>query len=235
MAFSALDLITKAYYLSGIVSRELQTVSGAQASDGLYLLNALLEVKGLDLRLIPYYQRYSFPTVAGTDEYFIDNLLAIDTITFNLGDVRFPLQEMSRRDFFGSPRVDNIQSLPFSYRDERELGGTRIYLYFEPNQVYTVKISGKFGLTDVTLMQDMSLTYDLYYMEYLRHALANYICSDYGQTLPEATMQTYRSIEKKLMDISPSDLSIQKMSYFTGDRRDGLGWGQINIGQGWTV
>ncbi|MGL6123754.1 MAG: hypothetical protein ACRC1W_12220 [Shewanella sp.] len=233
MAYTGLQLITKAYYLSQVVSRELQTVSGVQVSDGLELLNALLDVKGSDLRLIPYYQRYDFPTVAGQEEYFIENLLAVDAMTFNLGDVRFPMQDMTRYEYFGTPRVDNVNSLPFSYRCERELGGLRIFMYFPPNAVYTVKLSGKFGLTQVTLMQDMSLTYDLYYLEYLRFALAEYICLDYGQTFPQPAKMKLEEMRKKLLDTSPKDLSLRKLNYFY-DARGGLTWQQINIGGGYT-
>lgn len=232
MAFTARQLITKSYYLSQIVARELQTVSGAQISDGLDLLNALIDVKGSDLRLIPYFQRDSFVTVAGQEEYFIPNLLAVETMTFNLGDVRFSMNEMSRREYFGTPRVDNVQSLPFQYRCERELGGTRIYLYFEPNAVYTVKLSGKFGLDSVTLDQDMSLTYDLYYLEYLRYALAEYICQDWGQTFPEPSRMKLEEMRKKLLDTNPPDLTVQKIGYF-GDARDTLDWQTINLTTGY--
>lgn len=232
MAETALQLITKSFYLSQIVSRQLQTVSGDQITQGLELLNALLAIKGSDLRLIPYFQRYDFPTVAGQEEYFIDNLLLVDAITFNLGSVRFPMQEMTRYEFFGTPRVDNIQSLPFSYRCERELDGMRIFLYFPPNAVYTVKLSGKFGLTSVTLHQDMSLTYDGFYREYLRFALAEYLCLDYGATMPEPAKMKLNEITKKLLDTSPKDLSIQKRSYFR-DGRGGLDWQTINLSEGY--
>lgn len=234
MAYTARQLITKSYYLSQIVARGLQTVSGEQIADGLDLLNALLAVKGSDVRLIPYFRRDSFPTIAGTEEYYRPNLLQIEAITFNLGDVRFPMTEMSRRDFFNTPRIDNIQSLPFSWRQERELGGTRIYLYFEPNAVYTVKLSGKFGLTSVALDDDLELTYDGFYIEYLRYALAEYICQDYGNTFPEGSQLKMREIVKKLIDVSPPDLSLRKVSYFTG-KGGVLDWQQVNVGQGWTV
>lgn len=230
MAYTALQLITKSYYLSQVVARNLETVTGEQIADGLDLLNALLDVKGSDLRLIPYFQRYSFPTVAGQEEYFIPNLLQIDAMTFNIGDVRYPMKEMSRRQYFDSGRVDDVQSLPFTFRQERELGGTRIYMYFLPAGVYVAKISGKFGLTDVMLTQDMSLTYDLYYMEYLRFALAEYICSEYGATFPDQSAAKLAQITKKLMDINPVDLMVRKSSYFNSN--NAIDWQLISI-PGW--
>ena len=39
MVYTALELITRSYYLSGIVSRANQGLQGYQATDGLWLLN----------------------------------------------------------------------------------------------------------------------------------------------------------------------------------------------------
>jgi len=231
MSYTALQLITKSYYLSQIVSRGLQTVSGEQITDGLALLNALLEVKGSDIRLIPYFQRYAFPLVAGQEEYFIPNLLAIESLTFNLGDVRFPMDKIHRKQYFGNGRVDNITNLPFSWHVERELGGSRIFVYYLPGDAYIAKLTGKFSLTDVNLNTDLSLVYDLYYIEYLRFALAEYICADWGATFPDQAAMKYKEIRKKLLDVSPPDLTIQKVSYF--NTNSVLDWQAINLGRGW--
>lgn len=231
MAISALDLITRSYYLSQVVARELQTVSGSQISDGLYLLNALLDFKSTDTRLIPYYDRTTFNAIAGTEVYFRPNLLMVDTITFNIGQVRYSMNEFTREQYFGISRVDNIQSLPFCYRVERVLGGANIYLYFVPADNYVMNLSAKYGLSEVTLMQDISLVYDKYYIEYLRHELANMICSDYGATLPDATMQTLQEYRKKLLAVSPPDLSIQSDSYFGAP--EGMDWQVANLTTGY--
>ncbi len=231
MAYLASTLITRSYYLSQVVSRNLQTLTAEQTSDGLYLLNALLDVKASDLQLIPYYNEYDFPTVQGTEMYFIPNLTEVDSVTFNIGTVRFSMNELSRKQYFSTPRVDGLQALPFSYRVERCLNGANIYLYFVPNQDYEVKVWGKFSLTDVTLNQDLSLTYDGFYIEYLRYALAEYICLEYGQTFPELTQKKYSEIVKKLKSISPADLTINKRSFFTtGCTFD---WQYVNLSEGY--
>lgn len=230
MAYTALQLINRAYYLSQVVSRSLQTVDGEQVTDGLYLLNALLDVKASDLHLIPYFQEYDFNTVQGTESYFVPNLVYADSVTFNIGVVRYSMIDMTRKGYFATPRVDNVQSLPFSYRVERKLNGSQIYFYFVPADAYEIKIWGKFGLSDVTLNTDLSLTYDPYYIEYLRYALAEYICSEWGATFPDQSKAKYAEIRKKLMMISPADLSIQKRTYFS--RQPALDWQLVNI-PGW--
>ena len=87
-------------------------------------------------------------------------------MTFNIGTVRFSMSELTRKEYFATPRVDQLQALPFSYRVERCLGGANVYLYFVPNEGYEVKVWGKFSLNDVTLDQDLSLTYDGFYISY---------------------------------------------------------------------
>lgn len=230
MAYTALELITRAYYLSQVVARGLQVVTGEQITDGLHLLNADLEYKSTDLRLIPYFERFEFDTVQGQEEYFIDNLLYVDSLTFNISNVRYSLLEFTRKEYFAVPRIDNVQSLPYCYRVERERGGARIYLYFVPNQVYNMRMSGKFALTDVTLTTDMSLIYDNFYLEWLRYSLAIKICEDYGATVPDATRMKYMEMTKKLMDVSPADLSIQKRGFFNNSPV--MDWQMYNI-PGW--
>lgn len=230
MAYTALQLITRAYYLSQVVSRELQTVTSAQVTDGLYLLNAILDSKGSDLREIPYYQEYDFPTIQGQEIYTIPGLLSVDSMTFNIGPVRYAMSEETRVSYFGQYRIDNVQSLPFQYRIERNLGGANVYIYFVPSQEFLMKIWGKFSLTEVALNTDLSQLYDFFYIEFLRHELAVYICNEYAATVPDGVMMQYEILEKKVMDVSPPDLSIHTLNYF--GNTPGLNWAVINLSGG---
>lgn len=235
MAYTVRELITRSYYLSQIVARELQQVTGDQVDDGLYLLNALLDFRGTDLGLLPYFQQYNFDTtdgavVDGSFLVFVPNLYYVDTITFNIGTVRYPMQDLSRKEFFGTPRVDNIATLPFSYRCERVLDGMNIYLYFEPGGTYYFRVWGKFGLGEVTLDTDLRLTYDLYYIEYLRYALASYLCQEYVVPFPDIAAARLREMRKKIDKVSPPDLTSKKITYFGTDF--GISWQSVNLYKG---
>jgi hypothetical protein len=232
MAYTALQLITRAYYLSQVVSRDLETPTGGQIEDGLYLLNAFLDFKGTDIRQIPYYQELIFNSIQGQEMYFIPNLLDVDSLTFNIGPVRFPMSNLTRKEYWSGPRVDDIQSLPFSYRIERCFGGTNIYLYFLPASNYVMKLWGKFGLTDVTLTTDLSLIYDTFYIEYLRYSLSEYICCEWGTTFPDGCQRKLDQMVKKLMDVEPKDLRCNKQSYFT-DHTGAIDWQVVNLYRGW--
>jgi hypothetical protein len=231
MAYSALTLITRAWYLSGIVARNLETVSGDQTTDGLFLLNTLLDFKASDLRLIPYFTRYAGVFIVGQETYDIPGLYQVQTMTFNIAQLRYPMTQMNRDVYFGSGRVDNIDSLPFSYHVERIKGGSRIYVYFLPNSAYVFNLIGKFALTDVTLMQDMSIVYDNFYIEYLRYALAEFMCNEYNIAFAPEKAKMLKMYEKKLQDVSPPDLSIKKINFMNDGTT--LNWALVNVSGGY--
>jgi hypothetical protein len=231
MAYLVSQLISNAYFLSGVVSRGLEAVGGEQMSDGLTLLNALLAIKTANNRLIPYYSEYETTTVVGQETYFVPNLIDIEAITFNIQTVRFSMLERNRRFYFGAPRVDNINALPFDWHMERTLGGANVYLYFLPNAAMPLKIFGKFSLAEVELDDDLSETLDLFYIEYLRYALTEYICGEYQISVQPQVQQKLNEYEKIIRDISPIDLTIQKASTLTAE--NGLNWAMVNF-PGWT-
>lgn len=231
MAYLAAQLISRSWNLSGIVARNLQGVQGNQGSDGLFLLNELLEFTAIDTPLIPYFVRNSFTLSEGVGQYFIPNLVFAETVTFNIGSVRYPLTPALRQEFWGSARAENIESLPFQYHFERVEGGANIYVYFIPNQTYPANISGKFGLTDVTLQTDLSLTYNGAYISYLRYKLASYMCMYYAQELPASTQRNLMSLEALLADQSPPDLTLRKLSTLSSGYS--LNYGIANICNGW--
>ncbi len=231
MAYTARQLITRSWYLSGIVARGLQSVTGDQISDGLFLLNALLNWKSIQIDLIPYWTYYEFPAVANQEKYYIPNLFAVESLTFNIGDVRYPTDFATRKNYFGTGRVDNISTLPFNWYFNRELDGGSIYLYFKPAGEYPIKIMGKFGLTNVTLDTDLLEIYDESYLEYFRYALAQYMCSEYGILFNPESLKIFNAIQRQLIDVSPPDLSMRKVSVLTTG--SGLNFGHVNIGKGW--
>lgn len=229
MAYTAATLITDAFYLSDIVSRELETVSGSQMSDGLFLLNSLLAQKSLKSRQLPYFQEYDFTTVAGTDNYYIPGLISAETLVFFISDIRFQIAVQGRKEFFGSDRVDGVQGPPWSGRFERVLGGTQLYLYLVPDQAYPVKIWGKFSFSVVTASQDLLQTMDEFYIEYLRYALCKKICQFYSITF--LYEDELLDLEQSITDLSPLDLSVKTLSTLS---RDGsVNWAQLNFKSAW--
>ena len=109
-----------------------------------------------------------------------------------------------------------------------------------------MKMMVKLFLVDVTLQTDLTniseivpYTFinsanqglDTAYIEYLRYALAQYMCSEYGVLFNPESEKILTSYKRKLMYESPPDLSSIKTSILT--ECQGLNWGDINIGKGW--
>lgn len=248
MAYTAQELITRSWYLSGIVARNLQQVTGDQLNDGLYLLNALLDFKQIEIDLIPYWTYIELPAIATQEFYFLPYVAAIESMTFNLDVVRYPMETVSRSNYYGSARVDNISTLPFSYNYNRALGGGNLALYFKPESNYPLKLMAKIFLVDVKLSTDLTnITeivpytfinsanqgYDTSYIEYLRYALAQFMCSEYGIMFNPQSQSILDSYKRKLMYIGPPDLSMQKTTILSANQSVGWNYGDVNIGRGW--
>lgn len=232
MAFNATNLITKAYYLSGIVARDQETVSSSQLNDGLYELNALLSLKSITGRFVPYYTYYSFNAVIGQERYFVPNLIEFEAFTFNLGsNVRFPTSNRKRKRYFGEGRANNIQSLPVTRHFERTKGGGYIYLYFLPEQAYPLNLIGKFGFDSVDYDTDLTTVYDQFYIDYLMYELARRLCANNALSLPPQTKEILDEYESSLRDLMPIDLSMEKTS--TLQRSSTFSYAQANFGRGW--
>lgn len=154
--YTSNELIADSYYASGVVSREFQTVSGSQFSDGLRWLNNILSEKRVDQGMIPYETPYHFIAKEGVQKYFIPNLIQIDTLVFFLQNVRYSMGYSKRNEYFGAPRVENIQSLPYEWYFERQVGGGNLYIYFAPDKNYPMEVHGTFNLNSVSLGQNLS-------------------------------------------------------------------------------
>lgn len=234
MAYTTLQLINNAYYESGIVSRGFETVGGQQANDGLQFLNDLIADKTVENGLIPYYEEYNFNAVTGQETYFIPDLIEVETFVFYIDTVRYQTENRARREYFGSSRADNIQSLPGSWHMERCFGGANIYIYFKPNQNYPLTIWGQFRLQQVVINQDLSLTLDRFYINYLKFDLAARLCAEYNYTVPPGVAKALAKYENDISKRSgPMDLRLIKLSSL--QRRGSINYGMVNIGKGWAT
>lgn len=232
MSYTARQVINEAYYITGIVSKDFQTLTGAQLESGLSLLNDVLAVKTADIKLIPYFKEYLLNAVVGQEMYFIPNLVDIETITFNMGDIRYPTDKVNRKTYFGSPRADNIISIPINFHAERLDEGSNIYLYPKPVSTYPMKVWGKFALASVpTENIDLDLTYERYYIVYLKLVLASYICMIYSINLQPQAAKELQDMELKIANISPKDYTMQKVSVL-GKNVSGFTFADANIGKG---
>jgi hypothetical protein len=80
--------------------------------------------------------------------------------------------------------------------------------------------------------QDLSLTLDRFYINFLKFDLAVRLCAEYNYNVPPGVMKAYEkyvdTIEKKS---GPMDMELKKLSSL--QRRGGINYAQVNIGKGW--
>lgn len=232
MAYLTSNLVTDSYYLSGIVSRDFENVTASQITDGLNALNDIISERTVDESTIPYTDKYTFNAVQGTSEYYIENLIDIDTFTFFIGSVRYQTRNQQRQDYFGSFRPMGIQSLPLNWHMERELGGARLFLYFVPDTNYPLEIWGSFRLLQVTLFQDLSLTLDRFYTNFLKFLLAQRLCDIFGYKVPQnvvAQLEKYYEWIDSTTNVM--DLKTQKISSLGGS--GAINWAVVSLNNGW--
>lgn len=233
MAYNVQKLVTNSFYLSTVRSRTFQTVSAADVADGVDMLNEILSFQNIEKSLIPYYARKDDLVLSvGVEKYFLDNVIEIDTFTFNIdGNVRFPSQETNRRKYFANGRANNVQALPFIWHQERVLDGTNLYVYYLPNQEYTTNLTVKYGLIEVTQFTDLLIYYSLGYIYYLKYKLAQRICQDYAITFPQDCLKTLESMEHDLLWVSAPDLTLKVADTMTEGY--GADWQTANLTNGW--
>lgn len=235
MAYTTNQLISGAFYASGVVSREFETVNSAQIGDGLGWLNDIITEKVVDDGMIPYETTYTFNAVPGQEIYTIPNLIQIDTLVFFLNSVRFSMDYNKRNNYFGSNRVQNIRTLPYQWYFERQLGGGNLYIYFQPDQNYPMELHGTFRLSQVSLGQDLSLTLDQFYITYLRYALADRICAEYNYDTPMGVTRQLGKYEAWINKKSRLiDLRIDKISSLKNESTT-YSWAYVNLGRGFTT
>ena len=235
MAYTAQQLITKAFFIAGIVGHDFQTVTGPQLAYGLNVLNDIIDDKQIEIDMIPYMTTlYNFNSVPNQEMYFIEGLVQVETLCFFINEIRYSMSEVSRDVYFGSSRANNIESLPVTFHAERCLNGTNIFMYFYPNIAYPIQLLGLFQLSEVTFNQDLSAIYERFYINYLGYALANRLCIEYGYSIPPDVKTQLQWYQANISARSaPMDLRANNVNCF--GITSTINFAQANLGGGWTA
>jgi hypothetical protein len=232
------QLINMAYIFSGIVARGLDSVSSQQSTDGIFLLNLLLGEMQMMPDYIPYYNLINMPAVAGQENYFFENVAEVVTVTFLLDQVRYSLKWDNRNHYFGSPRAENISSLPFRVYWERVLGGTQVSLYFFPiNSSIELQMKCKMflpnNLTNSSLDTDLNTIFDTSYQSYLMYLLVKKICQWNKITVNPEILKELQRFQQIMDNMNAKDFTVVK-SYSLA-KGESLTYADINFGRGWTT
>ena len=226
------ELISNSYYLSGVVSRQLESVDSSQLSDGLEMLNDVLSEKSAKGDEIPYYEpEFEIQTVTNQEKYFIPGLIEAEVVTYEVNEVRFSMYRRGRKRYFGSSRANNVSTLPAEYHIERVKGGSNLYFYYFPANVYKTHITGKFSLQSFNLGDDISQSLDGFYISYLKYELAKRICDFYNLDFSVGKIKTLNDLEKNIFQVATPDMTNKKTSMFGDDNIVDI-YAYANLGTG---
>lgn len=222
MAITAQEVAADALYESGIVARDMETPSASQIKDAIKQINYILSQEATNLGLNPYYDTYHFTAVIGEEKNFIPNLIQPETVTYTQAsnNIRYPMEWLPRDKYFGSGRLNNIETYPTMWFSEPGFGGATLYVYPLPNVAYNFEIHAKFRLQMVTQFQDLSLTLEKEFIDYITHRCAQRMCAIQGFPLPDnikALITESESYLKSLM--APPDYSLKRHSTLGRSRR----------------
>lgn len=226
-------IIQKALNLSGILSHTLEEQDSEEGVTGLFWLNMILAEKSATGFLLPYMGHIEINTVAGQEIYNIPNLVTAEILTFTLQNVRYSIRGKPRSKYFGETRAEDIKSLPFQWYWERVNGGMNIYLYFMPEDIYKLNITGLVGLQNVIFSSEFDGFLDTFYQNFLIFELAESLCMAYKISLPPQTKMKLTRLRNEMRTINPRDLSIRKKSLLGSGGI--LSYAQVNIGKAWTA
>lgn len=226
------QLINDAYATSGIVGRGFQNANGdSRAEDGLRLLNEIILEKSLDSVFIPYDTHIQLTMIPGEEKYFVPGLIKLNALTFNNGNVRYPLVRDNLMRYFGTGRVDGMQSLLTHFFAERILNGMNLYFYFVPSSNFILNIDGRFTYATVNYNDDLSEKFDPFQVLYFRYKLAERICNFYTFPFDESAKAQLDNLERRLNNLSGEDLSITKYNFATVKCPYNYAWAAL--GKGW--
>lgn len=223
MATTANEVAANALYESGIVARELETPTDGQIKDAIKQINYILSQEATNLGLNPYYDTYNFTASIGVETKFIANLIQPETVTYTQNSIRYPLEWLPRNKYFGSGRLNNIETYPSLWFSEPGFGGATLYVYPLPVAAFEFEIHGKFRLQMVTQFQDLSLTLEQYFIDYITHRCAERMCVIEGFICPDNVEKLILESQTYLRSLmSPPDYSLKRRSTLGGSRGVGI-------------
>src|SRR6185369_6254169 len=235
--YTVLQLIKDAYFGAGIVAPDYQDLTPDQISQGFSSLNSVIAQPSIEGADIPYYKTYDFVATIGEQEYFIEDLISIGTLSFFLGEgvsnlVRYPVASVSRDSYIGTARPQNTQGLPLYYFLERELGGARLYMFLTPQQAYPFQLHGLFRLQAVELTQNLALTLDRFFIDYLMLRLSQRLCAIFNIKFPLEMRNLLKDYQIGIKSrLQAPDLSMRINSAFRNQPT--INYAQMEIGKGY--
>lgn len=236
MAIIAGQVIRQAYLLASVLGIE-QEPNGFYATTGLIYLNQVLSQWGKQNVYVPYTSILTVNVQPNVYTYLITpviieiqqgNIQSSDTVLSNLNFAT--AKEANLFNYASGVGPSRPQSLFLSQEQvfpdpaSSQLG-SKLLIYPNPDQAYTMTLMVKYQLPEVTLFETM-INLPPYYFEPLVYELAKKMIN-FFKTIPAATFNDdYEKLMLELKSSTPQDMTIQVDNDFM-HRRPFKPWGYL--------
>ncbi len=225
MTFSASKVVSDAWYKSGFVPSDA-SVDGSSMALGLDELKLLISGIDLDGGAQPFTVNTTVNLVGGQEDYDIEGLVEIISLSYTDGNIRYRLKPTSADAYESNPRIEDLSTFPDRYYARRippqtvngvlQSNGMRISFYPVPNKSYVLNITGKFAQPEITMTTDLSALFPPWMIDYFILGTAMRICEYYDMDCPQRIVNRFNSLESKIKSLG-FEAGERKKFLSTGD------------------
>ena len=221
MSILAAKIVRKAFYLSNVKDPREQ-LEGFELSEGIELLNTILDDWGSKSIYIPNYQLVNISVVANDYDYVVTtpivqvmeaHLMDSTNVLSNLTVANQQLQNVANYSLVvGRPTQVFIQNL-----DNAEPNLSTVFFFPTPDQAYTATLRCKQRLANVTSQTDITALPRFYY-KVLVYQLAWDLSIENMTVLPDKFEKEYNKLIREVQALNRRDGSVQNVNPYRGVR-----------------
>ncbi len=212
-------IIENAYKLIGLYSED-RALEQSRTTEGLYLLNALLDHYASNDKRIAYNSLLSFNLVIGQTTYSfskkvgasVDSNRIVDLkyIILEDDDKNYPVNIQPDQFYFNNIRKTNVINRPIDAYFQNDIDESRIIFFTKPAKAYPITLKAKFVIDAVELSQPLDEV-PAYMHLFLGYALGRILHDHYPGSVWTSTQEAqYQEMLANI--INAADTSLESFS-----------------------
>lgn len=190
--------------------------TNGDVSRGLALLKYIIQASpSAD---IPFKSKFSWDLEPGKasytfgegdeDDFESKRIQRINFCFLTLNSSTYPIAVVQPAEYYSSPRVNTIQSMPQSCMLENSQGVSTVTLYPKPDQAYEFTMEYIKDLSDFTPQEPIN-NVPAYQLNYFRFALARQICMVYNLTWSELKEKEFITLSYNMKAANFHDMTVR--------------------------
>lgn len=224
------ELIDSAYRFLGEVGED-EPVDGTMLSDGLYILNELVDQFSASQIYIGFNTQVSFNLTANKGTYSFSNIVSADVVSnrivdinyanYFIQDISYPLDIINKSQYYNIVRITNLQARPGFIFLDRQIQASFLTVYPIPDQTYPCTVGVKL-MIDQFAANTVITNVPAYSQRFLRYALTRelkqwYPSGNWTQESEEEYTRMFNDLKGSTeldMTIRPSLILVSPLPYY---------------------